>query len=95
MDNNVLKEALYHVFLIDNIVNRFHNKVQFLNLNFMMQRLETWDAARQERVLLALQKVFEDIKAVDDVVNDLHGSGLELVDSYAFIGENTAVNEEL
>lgn len=95
MENNVLKEALYHVFLIDNIVNRFHNKVQFLNLNFMMQRLETWDEARKEQVLVALQKVLEDMKAVDDVVENLQDSGLELVESYAFIGQDVAINEEL
>lgn len=95
MDNNVLKEALYHVFLIDNIVNRFHNKVQFLNLSFMMQRLETWDLDRQEQVLLALQKVLADIKAVDDVVNDLDLSGQDLIESYAFIGQNVSENEKL
>lgn len=95
MDNNVLKEALYHVFLIDNIVNRFHNKVQFLNLNFMMQRLETWDEARQEQVLKALQNVLSDIKAVDDIVNDLHSSGQELIESYAYLGEQPVSEENL
>lgn len=84
MDNTTLKELLYCVFKIDNIVNRFHNKVQFMNFSLLMQRADGWDQEKQEKVYAAIQQVLAEMEKIPSIIDDLNQPVLDLIDSYAF-----------
>jgi len=83
-----LKDVLLTVLKMDTIVNKFHNKVTFLNLNFMMQRIITWDAERIKMVKEAITPVYEHLKKVEGAINDLEVPAQNLIESYAFIGDD-------
>jgi hypothetical protein len=89
-----IKDVLYATFKIDNITNKFANKMSFMNLNFMMSRIETWDEKRIDMVLAAITKVYEEVKKASDLVDNLQDPAQELIESYAFIGENPNLEEE-
>jgi hypothetical protein len=79
-----LKDILLHVLRIDNIINRFHNKVQFMNLNFMMGRIDTWEADRLEKVLESIVPVYEEMLKVQAVVDGMQESVQSLIESYSY-----------
>ena len=80
----VLKESLLQVFEIDLIINRFHNKVQFMNLNHYMQRAGSWDAEKLSIILTNLQEVRRQLDAVDEAVRNLAEPTQSLIESYAW-----------
>lgn len=90
-----LKEVLLHVLRIDNIVNRFHNKVQFMNLNFMMGRIDTWDEDRIEKVLEAIVPVYNDMTRIQETVDEMQGTVQTLIESYSFTKESPEETTEL
>ena len=78
----ILKDVLYSVFALDNIVNRFHNKVQFMNLSLLMQRAESWDKEKLEKVYAALTPILEEMEQVKQLVERLNDPVLSLIDTY-------------
>ena len=90
-----LKEVLLHVLRIDNIVNRFHNKVQFMNLNFMMGRIDTWDEDRIEKVLEAIAPVYNDMTRIQETVDEMQSTVQTLIESYSFTKESPEETAEL
>lgn len=77
-----LKDVLLTVFRIDNIVNKFHNKVQFMNLGHLMQRADSWDEDQLKSVLEAITPVYEKMQEVQKIVEDLQDPVLSLIASY-------------
>ena len=90
-----LKEVLLHVLRIDNIVNRFHNKVQFMNLNFMMGRIDTWDEERIEKVLESIIPVYNDMTRIQETVDEMQSTVQTLNESYSFTKESPEETVEL
>ena len=90
-----LKEVLLHVLRIDNIVNRFHNKVQFMNLNFMMGRIDTWDEERIEKVLESIIPVYNDMTRIQETVDEMQSTVQTLIESYSFTKESPEETVEL
>lgn len=79
---NTLKDILVTVFRMDNIVNKFHNKVQFMNLGHLMQRADQWDEEQLKEVLAAITPVYEKLKEVQKIVEGLNDPVLALIASY-------------
>ncbi len=79
---NTLKDVLLTVFRMDNIVNKFHNKVQFMNLGHLIQKADSWDAQQLQAVLEAITPVYEKLKEVQTIVEDLNDPVLALIASY-------------
>lgn len=77
-----LKDVLHCVFQIDNIVNKFHNKVQFMNLNFLMGRVESWEESQLEAVHENLRTILDELEKVKEVVDALEEPALDLIASY-------------
>jgi hypothetical protein len=90
-----LKDVLLTVLRVDTIVNKFHNKVNFMNLNFMMQRIESWDAERIEKVKEAMGPVYDELLKVQQVIDELQDPVQNLIESYAFVGETSEETTEL
>lgn len=90
-----LKDVLLTVLRVDTIVNKFHNKVNFMNLNFMMQRIESWDAERIEKVKEAMGPVYDELLKVQQVIDELQDPVQNLIESYAFVGEKSEDATEL
>lgn len=77
-----LKEVLLHVYKIDIIVNKFHNKVQFMNLNFLMGRAGTWSETKLTEVEKHLSNILSELEKVKAATEALEQPALGLVDSY-------------
>jgi len=77
-----LKDILHCVFLIDAIVNRFHNKVQFLNLNALIGRVQTWEEPHLEEVHENLELVLTQLEKVTEGVDGLEKIAVDLIASY-------------
>ncbi len=77
-----LKDVLHCVFRIDNIVNKFHNKVQFMNLNFLMGRVESWEESQLDLVHENLRTILNELEKVKEVVEALEEPALDLIESY-------------
>jgi hypothetical protein len=90
-----LKDVLLTVLRVDTIVNKFHNKVNFMNLNFMMQRIESWDAERIEKVKEAMGPVYDELLKVQQVIDELQDPVQNLIESYAFVGDTSEETTEL
>ena len=90
-----LKDVLLTVLRVDTIVNKFHNKVNFMNLNFMMQRIESWDAERIEKVKKAMGPVYDELLKVQQVIDELQDPVQNLIESYAFVGDTSEETTEL
>ena len=90
-----LKDILLHVLRVDTIVNRFHNKVQFMNLNFMMGRIDTWEEDRLEKVLEAIQPVYQKMLNIQDLVDGMGDEVQALIEAYTYEAETTAADTEL
>jgi hypothetical protein len=78
-----LKSVLHKVFLADKVVNKFHNKVQFMNLNFLMSRADTWSEEKLKAVDNALETIGEQLSEVMTIIEKLEAPTLALVESYA------------
>lgn len=90
-----LKDILLNVLRVDTIVNRFHNKVQFMNLNFMMGRIDTWEEDRLEKVLEAIQPVYQKMLNIQDLVDGMGNEVQALIESYTYEAEATTADTEL
>ena len=78
-----LKNVLHKVFLADKIVNKFHNKVQFMNLNFLMGRADTWSEEKLKAVDGAFAVVNDHLSEIMEIIDKLEAPALALVESYA------------
>lgn len=90
-----LKDILLNVLRVDTIVNRFHNKVQFMNLNFMMGRIDTWEEDRLEKVLEAIQPVYQKMLNIQDLVDGMGDEVQALIEAYTYEAAATDVEPEL
>ncbi len=89
-----LKDILLNVMRVDTIVNRFHNKVQFMNLNFMMGRIDTWEEDRLEKVLEAIQPVYQDMLNIQNLIDGMGDNVQTLIESYTYEAEATIPDTE-
>lgn len=78
-----LKNVLLNVFLADKVVNKFHNKVQFMNLNYLMGRAESWSETKLVAVNEALEPVVQSLNEVLAIIDSLEAPALALVESYS------------
>jgi hypothetical protein len=83
MENQEVKEVLYKVFLLDNIVNKFQNKINYLNLNYLMGRVGTYSPTKLVAVGEALDVVLVELNKVRDVIDNLEEPALDLIQSYS------------
>jgi archaellum component FlaC len=88
-----LKDILLHVLRVDSIVNRFHNKVQFMNLNFMMGRIDTWEEDRLEKILEAIEPVHEDLLKIQNIIDGMQDTVQTLIESYTYVTEPVAEDD--
>jgi hypothetical protein len=89
-----LKDILLNVLRVDTIVNRFHNKVQFMNLNFMMGRIDTWEEDRLEKVLEAIQPVYQKMLNIQDLVDGMGAEVQTLIEAYTYEAATTIPDTE-
>lgn len=80
----ILKESLYNIFEIDLIVNKFHNKITYMNLNHYMQRAHSWDEEKLTKIHTHLVEVRALLEGVSTTVDELHEPVQNLIESYAW-----------
>lgn len=80
----ILKESLFNIFEIDLIVNKFHNKVTFMNLNHYMQRAHSWDEEKLALIHENLVEVRRILENVSLTVDELNEPVQSLIESYAW-----------
>lgn len=78
----LIKDALFLVFQIDNVSNKFHNKVAFMNLNNVLNRIPGWEESQIVKAISALQSVYKEIEKVSSIVDNLNDPVLKLIESY-------------
>jgi tRNA nucleotidyltransferase (CCA-adding enzyme) len=61
----------------------------------MMQRIESWDVERIEKVKEAIGPVYEELLKVQEVIDTLQDPVQNLIESYAFVGSQSEETTEL
>ncbi len=79
---SLIKDALFLVFQIDNVSNKFHNKISFMNLSHVLTRISSWEEGQIIRAISALNSIYQEIEGVSVIVDELNDPVLSLLESY-------------
>ena len=82
MENKV-KALLYAVYKLDQVSNRFNNKFNYMNLTLPLQQADRWDEEKLDRVVNALETVYDLLKDIPAIVDSIEEPVLDLIRSYA------------
>ena len=77
-----LKEVLYLIYLIDMQTNKFHNKVNFMNLNHLIGRVGDWGEPQISKSLEQLRLISKEINKVSAIIDDISPNVAMLIESY-------------